>query len=637
MTIENRNNLNIVFESPKISQRWLIWFYLKCGYRVWVVEPFYAYHYNNGIKFYPLPLPFYIQRLINERKINLIGTKDLNPRKIYFDSVNRAVEIIEKIFPSYKKIYVEPIEYITKVLHSSGAENIFKKYLCDKIAEFYSQNFLLNKIQLIFSDKVVKVSLNMTLTDYLFFKRLLIKNKEYIAEDNIKFSYWLYILSFLNNLKINFINIFGLLIQTIGGISVIFLRRRKNPLPKKYKYGINLINPKRQLVNNRRILDFLVDDKRIRSEEVIFFIERRFKQYKDRIQRLKGKIFFLPERSWQNFSHFWQWLKLSFLCVYAWSKYPYLALSIRETHLALSEYFRWEKIFNNLELTNFITHSDFSIVHIARNILLKQKGVETWYFTDTINSLFNFQGGLHEYIRHPFWTYLYYDNFVTWHKEFAEYICAHPGSSMRKHIVGCFWAEHITEENLQCDKFIIGAFDTTYTCNGLASFEEGILFAKHIFNLVNEFVDVQIFFKEKKERSFHLKGDPVYGRELIRLYEKMEEHPRIKFYNDEADSSKIISGSHMVISFPFTSTTFEAISAKKIGLWHDPLGYYKNTLYAKLNVLVTHSYEELKSRVIQIKNKEIEWSNLINNNSGLFDPYCDRKAIERFRGLLSGV
>ncbi len=98
MTIENRNNLNIVFESPKISQRWLIWFYLKCGYRVWVVEPFYAYHYNNGIKFYPLPLPFYIQRLINERKINLIGTKDLNPRKIYFDSVNRAVEIIEKIF-----------------------------------------------------------------------------------------------------------------------------------------------------------------------------------------------------------------------------------------------------------------------------------------------------------------------------------------------------------------------------------------------------------------------------------------------------------------------------------------------------------------------------------------------------------
>lgn len=91
----------------------------------------------------------------------------------------------------------------------------------------------------------------------------------------------------------------------------------------------------------------------------------------------------------------------------------------------------------------------------------------------------------------------------------------------------------------------------------------------------------------------------------------------------------------MVVSFPFTSTTFEALSVNKPAIWHDPLDCYKGTPYAKVGGVMTHSYEELRAKVMEIKNMQINsYHNPIPTNSPLMDPYRDGKAIDRFRELL---
>jgi hypothetical protein len=101
------------------------------------------------------------------------------------------------------------------------------------------------------------------------------------------------------------------------------------------------------------------------------------------------------------------------------------------------------------------------------------------------------------------------------------------------------------------------------------------------------------------------------------------------------DASEAINVADMVISFPFTSTTFECLSINKPAIWHDPMGYYRDTPYGKIKKVTTHSYEELRTRTEEIKKMGSDaYVNPIPENSPLMDPYRDGKGIERFRQLL---
>jgi len=247
---------------------------------------------------------------------------------------------------------------------------------------------------------------------------------------------------------------------------------------------------------------------------------------------------------------------------------------------------------------------------------------------------------------HPFWTYLHYDHLVTWDASIAQYYKEHPDSFNKTHVVGCLWSEHIQDKK-QARKettvfalkdlnnlFVLSCFDSTYSRNGLTSYTEGLAFTNNLLQLVNEYPDIYIILKEKKDRGIHFVLDPVLGPTLIEIYNKMGIHPRIKICSNQVDASELISVSDVVVSFPFTSTTFEALSTNKPAIWHDPLGYYRDTLYGKAGGVVTHSYEELKSKVLEIKKNLEDYQNPMPMNSPLMDPYRDGKAIDRFRDLL---
>ena len=89
----------------------------------------------------------------------------------------------------------------------------------------------------------------------------------------------------------------------------------------------------------------------------------------------------------------------------------------------------------------------------------------------------------------------------------------------------------------------------------------------------------------------------MLGPRLLDIYRRMDSHPRITICSDREDASELIAISDMIISFPFTSTTFEALSVDMPAVWHDPLGYYQNTMYGRVGGVTTHSYEDLKAKV----------------------------------------
>ena len=181
-------------------------------------------------------------------------------------------------------------------------------------------------------------------------------------------------------------------------------------------------------------------------------------------------------------------------------------------------------------------------------------------------------------------------------------------------------------------KFLIAAFDSTYSCNGLTSYTEGLAFARDIVRLADTVKDVCILWREKKKRSIHVILDACLGPQLLALYKEMDHHPRIINVTETLGSGQMISLSDLTVSFPYTSTTFEGLSAGRRAVWHDALGRYSNSNFLP-KFSCTHSFAELLVIIKQIQ----QFPQFVKKQlSDLYeDPYQDHGAVNRFRQLLT--
>jgi polysaccharide biosynthesis PFTS motif protein len=236
-----------------------------------------------------------------------------------------------------------------------------------------------------------------------------------------------------------------------------------------------------------------------------------------------------------------------------------------------------------------------------------------------------------------------YDQFVVWSPFLAQYFSSHPGSARRFQVTGCLWADYIQprrdvlvkmsaelQEWLQGKK-VVAAFDSTYSRRGYTSYQEGILFARHILLLADMSADLVVLWKEKKPRGVHYQLDDGSADELLAVYAKLDGHPRVMNVTSVLTAGDMVSVADLVISFPFTSTSLEALSAHRRAVWHDPLAFYKRSVYS--DRLVTHGWEELRVLVdCLLRGEDLS---LAEADTKMMDPYCDGRAVERFRKLLA--
>jgi polysaccharide biosynthesis PFTS motif protein len=634
--MRNSKDTNVIFESPEIWHRPLVIFYMFLEYKIWVIEPFHAYHHEKGIRFYPKQWPKYIKKLVSNGKVLVLPADKLNPKDIYLNSANKAVDTVEIIYPIFKKDYLGIINLFCHTLNSLDAENVLRKEFCDKLAVFYSVNNMIACIKSCFLGSTIKIRIEKDVFFYRYFESLALKSGVEVFDGrDVKItgtSMQPYILNFIKNLtSVALIGCLALASTVLYPVLKIFKTRHK----KRYKFAITILSS-RQLRNNKRRADFIVNDKTIKQEDVVFIplITLNAEQKKE-MHQLKGDIFLPPSKFVCVKPAVWLKLLLSTLQAPCFNIKHFVIFNMCK---GLLEYFRWVRIAENVEFKNLITHCDFSSSRIGRGIALERTGVETWYFSDSINFSVLYVPSKEVYkSKHPFWAYLKYDNFITVNNCIRDYFCAHPNSVVSTHIVGSIWSDCTSKESCGSielnDKFIISAFDTTYTVNSFTSYDEGIAFANNLLKMLDEFSDALLIIKEKKGRDIHKKLDPIIGNNLVNLYRVMAKHPRVKVYDNQSDALDLILSSNLVVSFPFTSPTFEALSANRPAIWHDPKGLYQDTVYAKIPGVVTNGYEGLRYKIQEVRLGK--WTYPFPENSPLMDPFRNGKALDRFRELLA--
>lgn len=609
---------------------------------VYVVEPFHTYHHKKGIRFFPPPLPFWVEGLVADGQVRMIKAEDLKAQEIYPLSADRAVSVVDKVFPAYRKRLEKLIFLVSSSLKSPKAEDAFKITLCNNLAEFYSTNILLHRVQQLLGKGPICFSPSMNVSLYAFIRELLSETgQDFYHRDSVSFSLISRFTGTATNIKDNLFLVLKLGAQALA--SGFLKPACGNAEKKQFRFGISIIGS-RQLRDNQRSPDFMLGDMPRDSKVVYFPIVPLSGAQEQKLRKLSGEICPVP-RPGKLFSNFTDWRNLFILGIrHHLTKTPD---ELYTAALTLYNYFAWSHILKACSIKHFITHADFGVPQIGRNTALHQSGAQTWYFTDSMNHGCNFQN-TETRGRHPFWTYLNYDHFVTWTPALASYYKSHPGTFRQTHVVGCLWSEHIrAKDEARRDSafsgflkseasFVIACYDSTYTRNGVTNYSEGLEYAGQLFRLVEETPDIYLIIKEKKDRAIHFTLDPVAGPKLMELYNRMSEHPRIHFCSNQVDASEIISVSDLVLSFPFTSTTFEALCNNRPAIWHDAAGNYRESIFGKIAGLVTHDYEELKSRVTEImmKTKQGRDCNDIPD-SPYMDPFHDGRAIERFRDLLS--
>lgn len=636
----------VVFESPSQKDKALLEKFIRRQCKVFVLEPFCAYHHSEGIRFFPPPWPSFIEELVQNGQIHTLSCQMLGSESITMSAAEKAVFAIEKVYPYFRKAYAPIIRLVCNTTGDKDSEIVFKKFYCDQLGEFFSMNLLLSRIEKAIGKKSFIMFPQTDVSTYSRQMQMVHQSGcECHEHPDVEMRQRRPV--YLPTAKKSIAITLKLLSQTCASFVRAGFPKFKTKEKKSYRYGITVTAPSRQFRGNQRGPDFLIDEKKIKRKEVVFLpLVPLDKEQKHKLEDLGCATEYLPLPG-RFFSDWRAWLRLLAMSV-AWkpirnAKFIELAAQVFFTH------FRWQSVLKRINIEHFITHCDFSNSHIPRNLLLKRQGALTWYFTDAINFGLNFRTDDQIWNRHPFWTYLLYDYFVTWNQDLATYFSMHPGSIKENFVVGCLWAEHVlrpdnrnefvsrlfnVKPDFSSDKYLIVVFSSTYSVGGITSFKEGIAFAKHFEKLLKDIPDLLVLIKEKKDKALHLRLDPREGKNLMDIYEKIDSHLRAVVRRKDLDASLAMGGGDLIVSFPFTSTTTEALGAAQNAIWHDPLGKYRDTPFARHGNVVTHSYEELRDVVRNLMAQKTQKNEKISDNSPLFDPYRDQKAIDRFRDLL---
>jgi polysaccharide biosynthesis PFTS motif protein len=300
-----------------------------------------------------------------------------------------------------------------------------------------------------------------------------------------------------------------------------------------------IISPLRQFANEIQKVDFLVDDYLINKNETIFISYRRLsknnKKYleKNQLNYLYNLTKFI---SFQDINRVLPFcLSLLFSCDQK--------IFILDTALRLIYYYlKWMGFTKNIKIDNLITHCDFGIQSIARNIILKQSGCKTYYYMDTANfGCFFAKKDSHIKYRHNNFGFLYYDYFVSWNDEVSRYFRDSQCRFKNYINLGCFWSEHLRrieegkiKSDFKCRVYqqgyregmkLISVFDSTFHDNSITTYEDGIKFLQGILKLLEDLPNIFVVLKEKKKRNIHQKITDKF-REVLDIYNKLENHYR---------------------------------------------------------------------------------------------------------------
>jgi len=332
----------------------------------------------------------------------------------------------------------------------------------------------------------------------------------------------------------------------------------------------------------------------------------------------------------------------------------------------LVRFLLWKVILNSVKFDNYITFNDEGVHHIGRNILLKKKNIKTWYYAHSNSFGFELSERVEDFSskRHWLWSFLCYDFYVGWNNKMITYQKLHHQEIGKYYNVGCLWSEcicnnmkafdlnsflfnHGVENNQTTKKFkVISFFDTTFF-DGITSpapLADGVKFYKDVFSILQQMPDLFVIVKEKK--TIGLYGDQrsyLYSHnheDFVDILKKLRRLKNCCVVGDDADPVSIISISDLVVTYAFSSSTIEALGARKKAIFYDPMAKFSCNCYKTIPDFIANNYQELKCLIrkllYKVTDKEYE-EYLQDKILNEVEDYLDGKGITRFRELLVNV
>lgn len=328
----------------------------------------------------------------------------------------------------------------------------------------------------------------------------------------------------------------------------------------EYIIGMRVYNHDLSFYTPRRRIDFLVDNKKITKDDILFLIEEDIHE---------------DYKKW-------------------FAQMGYETINMRGV----------TSITSKIHFDNYIQYNIFSRNQAIKNRIYKMRGVNTWYFAHAGNTadLFTQDNSIprvDSYVKE-----LYTSNFAVWNQRMKDfYQRQSPKGVKNYHIIGCPWSEHVEDvwrsgENKTLERAkkkwdasgfkpskIITVFDTTVRAGfELGSIEFGFEFLNHIKNdIMRE--DVGIMFKVKNCTSKSILKYPLsyemLPKELDDLYMKFADHRQCYMeYDLESATEEFIAAADYVYAAPFSSTVLEAGGAGVPAGWYTP-PKYSTTYYTQ--------------------------------------------------------
>lgn len=426
---------------------------------------------------------------------------------------------------------------------------------------------------------------------------------------------------------------------------------------KKYRVGLRIYNGDFALTRKYRSMDFLIDNRILKSKEAIFCAETRLnKEYEEALKE-RGYAYVIIPDILRTASP--EYLKNIFLKKFlkAWAKSVIYSFSspyfiVHSGAAFMRDYLLWERFREEYDIKHYVSFNNYEAGHVIRNIVLKKDGVTTWHYLHSSHSIDLFTPPGEKSLKHYFFSHYYYDKLAGWGSASAGYYASFPNAIAGYANFGCLWSEHVrlasqdraamselkkkvSERIGFVPKKIISVFDTTFGGVAPLDFKDASLFIEGIVRLLDDLPDAAVIFKEK-----WTSGDLALRHpEIVPTYEKLYKHKRCYTTGDEnRDGTEVMALSDIVISACFTSPTNETLGALRRAIFFDPTCVLRGFYYDKFPKLVAHGYEELVSLVrywLYEATDETFKSYVHENIKGEIDSYADGMAVTRFREALT--
>jgi len=445
-----------------------------------------------------------------------------------------------------------------------------------------------------------------------------------------------------------------------GGVVRSMQARGPSPAPRAVPIAVTMVNALRQLANDVRGVDFLVDGVHVRREDLAVISMPRPTPDEMRKFQERGVAVCAVERAFDR-RMLAGVLRHGLALLWPGQGPRWLVLGV--WHLA-EDHALWTTFAARYRVGTLVTHADHSYRHVSRTAVLRRSGTRSVYYIDSWNYSNLYATPTGTPYRHFLWAYLCYDVLVSWNRTIVEYFQAHHQHVDRYVTVGCLWAEHvrlIREGALRSEaaatlraglaprQRLVAVFPAWYQDGSVNAPAGGLAFVEDLRRLVAERPDIVLVVKEKHPRWFfvHHRSRKVrrsFGgpREaaIYAAFDALERAPRCLFPGHALSASEVIAAADLVISDPFTSTTYEALASGVKGLWHDAAGQHHGAFYDRIPGLVTHGYAALAARVRELLDETPaeEYADYLKKHVvGTLEPDLEGVALTRFRALLAGA